>query len=314
MKGKGKIKKLEKIVMTDPHYKSDVWCRYEKKFDKIEDWQVQFLIRDYEDNLKWQNEDIKISGIEYAILFKRPDFKSELLDIERISYERGIELKKYQIGVDTAQVAFGANDRAEEIIEYSQDIDKLDVGELLANYNPDFAISTASDGLFGNIQEGTKNGETQFIFLAGFFDEYAEIENVKDLMSYFETQFKIEDIELETERLKVLYKEVGKKPKVIEIDDTLEAKQKLVDGLIEVVPYKDNMLLICNEEGKVLDLPPNLKFENDYIAGNCFVIGDDSKNSGFKSLSKTEINIAKKDLNEKAVEYESIKENDMEME
>lgn len=312
MRGKGNIKRLEKIVMSDPHYQSDVTCRYQKEFDKIEDWKVQFLIRDYEDKVKIKNENVKITGIEYSLLFKRPNSKSELLDFEKIRYEKDIELKEYDIGVDSAQIAFGANDNAEEIIEYSQNIDKLDVEELLSNYNPDFAISTGSDGLFGNIQEGVRNGETQLILFSGFLDEFAGIERIKDLMSYFEKQFKIEDIELETEKLKVLYKEIGKKPKVLEIDDTLEAKQKIVGGLIEVVPYKNNMLLICNEEGKILDLPPNLKFENDYIAGNCFVVGDDLKNSGFKSLTKEEIRTARKDLNERAVEYESIKDNDKE--
>ena len=58
----------------------------------------------------------------------------------------------------------------------------------------------------------------------------------------------------DTKKLKVIFKEVGKKPIVIEVDDTLEAKQKLVGGLIEVVPYKDNLLLICNEEGKIMNL------------------------------------------------------------
>lgn len=316
MKGKGKIKKLEKIIISDPHYQSDVWCRYDKKLNKIEDWKVEFIIRNYEDNIKIESEDVKFTGIEYSILFKRPNVKCDLLDFEKICYEKGTELKKYEIGVDTAQIAFGVNDKADEISEFVKDIQSLDIGERLDNYNPDFAISTASDGKFGKVQEGIKDNETQFIFFTGFFDEYANVETIEELKDYIETQFKIEDIELEIERLKILFKEVGKRPKVMEIDDTLEAKQKLVGGLIEVVHYKDNMLLICNEEGKNLQMPPNLKFENTYILGDCFVIGDDYKNSGFKSLSIEEIRTARKDLLERAVKYESIKEklNDIEEE
>lgn len=314
MKGKGKIKNLEKIVISDPHYQSDVWCRFEKKLDKVEDWETQFIIRDYEDNIKINNKDVKLTGIEYSVLFKRPNVKCDLLDVEKIRYEKDTELKKYEIGVDTAQVAFGVNDKADEISKFAKDINSLDMGELLENYNPDFAISTASDGKFGNVQEGIKDNETQFILLTGFFDDYAEVETIEELKDYFESQFKIEDIELEVEKLKILFKEVGKRPKVMEIDDTLEAKQKLVGGLIEVVHYKDNMLLICNEEGKIFDMPPNLKFENDYIAGDCFVIGDDSKNCGFKSLSIEEIRTARKDLLDRAVQYEDIKENSNDME
>ena len=89
-------------------------------------------------------------------------------------------------------------------------------------------------------------------------------------------------------KLRILYKEVGKKPQVKVIDNTLEAKQKLVNGLIEVVPY-DNLLLICNEEGKLLNLSPNLIFDYDYIAGNCFLVGDDYEHGNFKSLTDDEI-------------------------
>lgn len=117
-----------------------------------------------------------------------------------------------------------------------------------------------------------------------------------------------------SDKLKILYKEVGKRPKPMEIEDTLEVKQKLVGGLIEVVPYIDNMLLICNEEGKILNMPANLLFDNDYIAGNCFVVGDDFQNEGFKSPTVDEIRTARKDLINRSVEYENIKEQDFDME
>ena len=51
--------------------------------------------------------------------------------------------------------------------------------------------------------------------------------------------------------LKILYKQVGELPKVMKIENTLEAKQEVVGGLIEVIPYKD-ALIICNEEAKTL--------------------------------------------------------------
>ena len=108
----------------------------------------------------------------------------------------------------------------------------------------------------------------------------------------------------------IIYKEVGKDPVVMEIDDTLEAKQKLVGGLIEVVPYKDNLLLICNEEGKISNLKPNLQFDYDYIAGNCFIVGDDYENAGFKSVEENQINDIKKDLEDRTIILEEIEETD----
>ncbi len=90
------------------------------------------------------------------------------------------------------------------------------------------------------------------------------------------------------EFLRILYKEVGEMPKVMKIRNTLKEKQKLVGGLIEVIPYKD-ALIVCNEEGKLLNMGANLIFEYDYIAGNCFVVGDDYKNGDFKSLTDKQI-------------------------
>ena len=36
MKYKGIIKDFEKIVVSDAHYLQDVWCRYDKTFNKKE--------------------------------------------------------------------------------------------------------------------------------------------------------------------------------------------------------------------------------------------------------------------------------------
>lgn len=117
----------------------------------------------------------------------------------------------------------------------------------------------------------------------------------------------------ETKKLKVIFKEVGKEPVVMEIDDTLEAKQKLVGGLIEIVPYKDDLLLVCNEEGKITNLKPNLQFDYDYIAGNCFIVGDDYENSGFKSIEESQVEDIKKDLEDRTIVIEELEE-DEEME
>ncbi len=143
---------------------------------------------------------------------------------------------------------------------------------------------------------------------------WSEIEEIKEnLKSIVEYEKTIENEKNNISKLRVIYKEVGKEPKVIEIEDTLEAKQKLVEGLIEVVPYKNNLLLICNEEGKINNLAPNLQFDYDYIAGNCFIVGDDFENEGFKSVGDKQIEDIKKDLKERSIETcEEIEQEDME--
>ncbi len=108
-------------------------------------------------------------------------------------------------------------------------------------------------------------------------------------------------------KMRVLYKKVGENPVVKIINASLEAKQELVGGLIEVVPYED-VLIICNEEGKILNMSPNVVFDYDYIAGDFFVIGDDYEHGDFKSLTKDEIEYYKKDLSKRAFKPQEYKD------
>ena len=60
-----------------------------------------------------------------------------------------------------------------------------------------------------------------------------------------------------TRAIPILLLEPGKLARPTLVNNTLEAKQKLVGGNIEVVPLRDTVVLICNEEGKFIALPPN---------------------------------------------------------
>lgn len=42
----------------------------------------------------------------------------------------------------------------------------------------------------------------------------------------------------------------------VELDNTLEALQEQVGGCIETVPLRSGLMAICNEEGKLEELPP----------------------------------------------------------
>ncbi len=91
------------------------------------------------------------------------------------------------------------------------------------------------------------------------------------------------------EIIKGLLVEPYKLPKEIEIDNTLEAKQELVGGLIEEVHiHGDNeVVLICNEEGKIYGLPYNRDIGYDIIAGPFLIVGIDRDN--YKSLNEKQI-------------------------
>lgn len=60
------------------------------------------------------------------------------------------------------------------------------------------------------------------------------------------------------ETISVLLIQPGKYPKIVAIEDSLEAMQALVGGDIEeYMPFEDEVAIICNEEGKISGLPLN---------------------------------------------------------
>ncbi|MCD8054971.1 MAG: DUF3846 domain-containing protein [Lachnospiraceae bacterium] len=65
-------------------------------------------------------------------------------------------------------------------------------------------------------------------------------------------------------KIRVLLVEPGKVPRMIEIDETLQAMQAVVEGDIEeYMPFEDEVALICNEEGKVNGMKLNRAIYSD---------------------------------------------------
>lgn len=93
-------------------------------------------------------------------------------------------------------------------------------------------------------------------------------------------------------------------PEEIELEDSLEAKQKLVGGYIECVNFhKDNnVIFICNEEGKINGMPLNRDIGHDIIAGPFLILGDDYENGGFKSLTDNQIMHYKKVFDKNSID------------
>ena len=51
--------------------------------------------------------------------------------------------------------------------------------------------------------------------------------------------------------MKVVVKRPAEKPEVMEIENELHALQEIVGGYIECVGVIDNIICVCNEEGKL---------------------------------------------------------------
>ena len=88
--------------------------------------------------------------------------------------------------------------------------------------------------------------------------------------------------------MKVIVKEPSDKyGKLVEIENDLAVLQNMVGGYIEVVPL-DNHLIICNEDGKYMNLEPNISYMFDIIVGTIIVCDRDGEEFTDVSLSMDE--------------------------
>jgi len=177
MNYRGKIKDINHIVISDPSYEEGVWCRYEKKNLNEKDWFVDIEINDINEEYKG----FTIKGTEYRLLLQSDRDNAEMLE-GAISHSKKIKIEKIDIGVDTACVALGINEYADEIINSKDE------------WQPDCSLKTLTDGIVGEVIEGKKDGKMALLFIAGSLCE--DVEYTKEaILSYLVEQFKIEDLE-----------------------------------------------------------------------------------------------------------------------
>ncbi len=103
---------------------------------------------------------------------------------------------------------------------------------------------------------------------------------------------------MKRKEITVLKVEPLKKPSICTLRNELEELQKAVSigadytGLIEIIEignelgYKgENVCLLCNEEGKLISLPPNRRVGMDIICGVFYITGQ-NKHGDLDSLSE----------------------------
>ena len=92
-------------------------------------------------------------------------------------------------------------------------------------------------------------------------------------------------------KMRVVLVEPGRYARKATIENTLEAEQAVVGGLIDAIrPWpKENVCLVLNDEGKVIPLQPNrgLSEIDDVVYGTFFLCGEDGEN--FCSLTNEQV-------------------------
>lgn len=96
--------------------------------------------------------------------------------------------------------------------------------------------------------------------------------------------------------MQVVFVEPKKKPMVQDIDAGLESMQEVVGGSIQAIyPFDEPVALICNEEGKLLNLPLNRALRDDegevydIVSGTFFVCAAPPDSDHFTGLTDQEI-------------------------
>lgn len=96
--------------------------------------------------------------------------------------------------------------------------------------------------------------------------------------------------------MQIVLVEPQKRAVVQDIDGTLEIMQRIVGGTIQAIyPFEEPVALICNDEGKLLDLPMNrtLRDENgaiyDIVSGTFFLCAAPPDSDRFESLSDQQV-------------------------
>lgn len=91
-------------------------------------------------------------------------------------------------------------------------------------------------------------------------------------------------------KMKVVLVEPRKRARVVEIDHTLEAMQKIVGGYIETFQLDDEVYIVCNEEGKMGGYQPcrAIWYEGELIEiifGTFFICAAPWDSENFESLT-----------------------------
>ena len=95
--------------------------------------------------------------------------------------------------------------------------------------------------------------------------------------------------------MRVLVVEPERRPEVREINDSLKEMQGIVGGLIQPIYLDDSVALVCNDEGRLMNLPANRGLRNkdgqmyDIVFGTFFLCGAPADSDHFTSLTPEQI-------------------------
>lgn len=88
-------------------------------------------------------------------------------------------------------------------------------------------------------------------------------------------------------KIKVIVKVPGKAPEVRTVRNELQSLQQLVGGNIETVTVSTDLVIICNEEGRLRNLPYNMTLFGIDFLGTIVFAG--AKGSEFSDVPESDV-------------------------
>ena len=235
MRYRGKIKELNHIVVSDPSYDKDISCRYEKNNINQKNWGVDIDIYPVQTPI---NDEISINGTEFYVFLYKDKKICELRENGSIAYLKGIEIKETDIGMDSACVALGLNDKAEEIISEKE------------TWQPECSLKTSTDGIFGYVKEGIVDDRVYFIWISGYLDEYAGY-TMDEIIDYLKEQLNIIELEKDMQR-----------PYIIKQQNLIEKMRDITLKFREITKEDPKLLEFFNKDNRF----SNITFAGTYLA------------------------------------------------
>ena len=145
---------------------------------KEKDWVVELQIDSFTEEYNGHNFD-KVAF--FMLLVNNKEFVK--LKKYGFKYQSDLEIKHYKIGMDSACIALGINENANEI------------NESYNEWQPSCSIRTGTDGMFGDVSEcKDKNGNLCFLFISGEFN--GNLIDEDTLLNYLKNQFEIQDLKI----------------------------------------------------------------------------------------------------------------------
>ena len=95
--------------------------------------------------------------------------------------------------------------------------------------------------------------------------------------------------------MRILVVEPEHRPEAREIDGSLKSMQEIVGGLIQPIYLDNSVVLICNDDGKLMNLPANRRLRDkdgqiyDIVCGTFFLCGAPADSDSFFSLTPEQI-------------------------